>query len=147
MNFGTERVLAKILNEFEIGKSLISLKESKSMGPDQKHPMILKECALEFAKPLTILFQESIKQGKIPNSWRFANISHIFKKGHRTLRSNYIPISLTSVISKILERIIRDELLGHLIENRLINKAQHGFVPSKSCLSNLLETLDFITSS
>ena len=63
------------------------------------------------------------------------------------MRSNYRPIALNSVISKILERIIRDELLRHLIENRLINKAQHGFVPSKSCLSNLLETLDFITSS
>ena len=67
VNFGTERVLAKI-NEFEIGKILKSLMESKSMGPDQIHPMILKECALEFAKPLTILFRESNKQGKIPNS-------------------------------------------------------------------------------
>ena len=64
-----------------------------------------------------------------------------------TLRSNYRPISLTSVISKKLERIIRDELLDHLVENNLISKAQHGFVPAKSCLSNLLETLDFITSS
>jgi hypothetical protein len=94
VNFGTERVLAKI-NELEIGKILKSLKESKSMGPDQIHPMILKECALEFAKPLTILFRESIKQGKIPNSWRFAKISPIFKKGHKTLRSNYRPLSLT----------------------------------------------------
>ena len=97
--------------------------------------MILKECALEFAKPLAILLRESIKQGKIPNSWRFANISPIFKKGHRTLRSNYRPISLTSVISKILERIIRDELLRHLIENRLVNKAQHGFVHHQKAVS------------
>ena len=66
------------INEFEIGKSLKSLKESKSMDPDQIHPKILKECALEFAKPLKILFGESIKQAKIPNSWRFANISPIF---------------------------------------------------------------------
>ena len=149
MNFGTERVLSKI-NEFEKGKSLKSLNESNSIGNDQIHPMILKECALEFTKPLTILFRESIKQGKIPSSWSFANISPIFKKGHRTLRSNYRPLnleSLTSLISKILERIIRDELPRHLNENRLVNKAQHGFIPSKNCLSNLLETLDFITSS
>ena len=79
LNFGTERVLTKI-NEFEIGKSLKCLKQSKSMGPDKIHPMILKECALEFAKPLKILFLESIKHGKIPNSWRFANISLILKK-------------------------------------------------------------------
>ena len=92
--FEIRRVLAKI-NEFEIGKSLKSLKESKSVGSDQKHPMILKECVLEFTKPLTILFRESIKQGKNPKSWRFANISPIFKKGHKTLRTNYRPISLT----------------------------------------------------
>ena len=42
---------------------------------------------------------------------------------------------------------MQDEFLGHLIENKLVAKAQHGFVPSKSCLSNLLETLDFIMSS
>ena len=59
---------------------------------------------------------------------------------YRTLRSNYRPISLTSVISKIPERIIRDELLGHLFENNLVSKAQHGFVSAKSCLSNILET-------
>ena len=115
--------------------------------PDKIHPMILKECALEFAKLLAILFRESIKKEKNPNSWRFAKISPIFKKRHRTLRSNYIPIFLTSVTSKILEKIIRDELLRHLIEIRLVNKAQHGFVTSKRCLGNLLETLDFITSS
>ena len=93
------------------------------------------------------LFRESIKQGKIPNSCRYANISPIFKKRHRTLSSNYRPISLTFVISKILERIIKKELLGHLVDNCLLSKAQHGFVPAKSCLSNLLETLDLTTSS
>ena len=71
----------------------------------------------------------------------------IFKKGHRTFRSTFRPISLNSVISKILEKIIRNELLGHLVENNLASKAQHGFVPAKSCLRNLLETMNFITSS
>ena len=66
VKFGTERVLAKF-NEFEIGNSLKSLKERKSMGPDQIHPMILKECAREFTKPLTILFRQTIKHEKIPN--------------------------------------------------------------------------------
>ena len=98
VSFGIENVLFKI-NELEIEKRLNRLQESKSMGPDQIHPKILKECAKELAKPLKILFRESIKQGKIPNSWSLANISPIFKKGHRTLRSNYRPISLTSVIS------------------------------------------------
>ena len=89
--FGTERALAKI-NDLEIGKSLKNLKESKLMGPDQIHPMNLKECVLEFAKALAILVREPIKQGKIPNWWRLANISPIFKIEHRTLRSNYRPL-------------------------------------------------------
>ena len=146
LSFGIDSVLNKI-NEYEIKKRLKNSKGSKSMGPDQIHSMILKECASEFAIPLTKLFRESIKKGKIPNSWRYANISLIFKKGHRTLRSSYRPISLTSVISKILERIIKEELLGHSVYNILLSKAQHGFVSAKSCLSNLLETLDFITSN
>ena len=116
------------MNEGDIIKRLNNLKESKSMGPDQIHPMVLKECAMVFAIPLTRLFRESIKQRKIPNSRRLAKIRKgiepIFKKGHRTARANYRPISLTSVISKILARIIRDELLVQLMENRLVTRAQ-----------------------
>ena len=75
----------------------------------------------------------------IPNSWRLdifrriANISHIFKKVHRTVRTIYRPISLTSIIS--------------IMEKRLVTRADHGFFQSKSCLSNLFVTLDFIMSS
>ena len=116
------------------------------MGPDQIHPMKFKECAIEFAIPLTKLFRETIKQRKIPYSWRFANISPIFKKGHRTLEFKYRPISQTSVIFKILERIIRDDFLGLIIENNLVSNAQHGFIAAKSCLSNPLETLELISS-
>ena len=54
--------MLKKINENEIEKRLKSLKERKSMGPVQIHPMILKECAMDFAIPLTNLFGESIKQ-------------------------------------------------------------------------------------
>ena len=73
-----------------------------------------------------------------------ANISPIFKKEHRNPCSNYRPIFL---ISKILERIISDEFLGHIVDYSFLSKAQHGFVPVKSCLSKLLETLNYITLS
>ena len=77
VSFGIERVLNKI-NENEIERRLKSLKESKSMGPDQIHPMILKECAMEFAIPLTKLFRESIKQGKIPNCCSHNKFSRLY---------------------------------------------------------------------
>ena len=135
------------LNETEIERRLKALKVNKSMRIDGVHPMVLSECAAAFATPLVILFRKSLMQNKIPNLWKLALISPIFKKGSRTLAANYRPISLTSIVCKLLESIIRDEFLNHLILNKLLNPAQHGFVPHRSCLSNLLETLDFITAS
>ena len=86
-------------------------------------------------------------QNKIQNLWNLGLISTIFKKGSITLAVNYRPLSLTSIVFKLFESIIRVVFLNHLIENKLLNPAQHGFVPHRSCLSNLLETLDFITAS
>ena len=85
-------------------------------------------------------------QNEILNLWKLVLINPIFKVS-RTLAANYRPISLTSIVCKLLESIIRDEFLNHLILNSLLNPAQHGFVPHRSCLSNLLETFDFITAS
>ena len=64
-----------------------------------------------------------------------------------TERSNYRPVSLTSILSKVLESIIRDEFMEHLVNNSLISEEQHGFVPRKNCITNLLETLDFISDA
>ena len=134
-------------NETEIERRLKALKVNKSTGIDGLHPMVLSECAAAFAKPLVILFRKSLMQSEIPNLWKLALIIPIFKKGIRTLAASCRPISLTSIVCKLLELIIRDEFLNHLILDKLQNPAQHGFVPHLSCLSNLLETLDLITTS
>ena len=81
------------------------------------------------------------------NLSKMAYDSPIFKKGHRTNRANFRPISLTQIVSKILESLVRDELLQYLINENLITKEQHGFIPRRSCTSNLLETLDFVTDA
>ena len=119
------------LNETEIERRLKNLKVNKSMGVDNVHPMVSRECAVAFAKPLVILFRKSLIENKIPNLWKLALISPIFKKVSRTLAANYRPISLTSIVCKLLESIIRDEFLNHLILNKLLNPAQHGFVPHR----------------
>ena len=64
---------------------------------------------------------------------------------YRTNRADFRPISLTSIILKILESIERYRLLQYLIKEKLITSAQHGFIPKRSFTSNLLETMDFIT--
>jgi hypothetical protein len=69
----------------------------------------------------------------------------IYKKGLRKIAENYRPVSLTSVPCKVFEGILRDVMMTHLLNNELISDAQHGFVPKRSCVTNLLEFLDFIT--
>ena len=71
----------------------------------------------------------------------------LFKKGNKLDPANYRPVSLTSAICKVLESIIRDCIMEYLQLKKLINPCQHGFVPKKACVTNLLETLDFITDA
>ncbi|XP_065678154.1 uncharacterized protein LOC136093146 [Hydra vulgaris] len=117
---------------------LKNLKENKSSGVDNLHSAILKNCASTFAIPLTYIFKKSFETSKLPEQFRSANITPLYKKGEKTLAVNYRPISLTSIACKIMEGIMRC---------KLIVKQQYGFVKSKSCTTNLLDILDFISTS
>ena len=68
-----------------------------------------------------------------------------FKKNTKTDPANYRPISLTSVICRVLESMLRDVIVEHLVKHHLIHSTQHGFVPRQSCLTNLLEYLEKMT--
>ena len=130
-----------------VEKKLKYLKEDKSPGPDMVHPYILKNLAESLSFPLTLLFQQSIKEKKIPDDWREANITAIFKKGDRKQPGNYRPVSLTSVVCKLLEELVKKAIVDHMQINHLISNKQHGFLQGKSCVTNLLETLDCWTTS
>ena len=97
--------LENILISREVEKTLCAL-QSSSPGPDEVHPEVLRNCARSLSKPLTMIFQESLRTGHIPNDWKRANITPIYKKGCRSDPLNYRPISLTSSACKVLERII-----------------------------------------
>ena len=71
----------------------------------------------------------------------------MFKKGSKGNLGNYRPISLTSYIGKVMESILKDKMFDHLVNNKLINKSQHGFMPKRSCLTNLLEFLEFVAEA
>ena len=74
-------------------------------------------------------------------------IAHIFKSSNKPAAFNYRPVSLTPVVHKVLERIIKKTIILHLLDNCLINKNQHGFIPGKSCITNLLESQDILTQA
>ena len=94
--------------------------------------------------PITIIFEHSLRAGILPTDWKKGNITPIFKKGSKTDPLNYRPISLTSVVCKILEKLIRCSIMKHLEENHLLSPHQHGFRSNKSCLTQLLEYLHFV---
>ena len=89
---------------------------------------------------------KSFKDGEVPKQWREANVTPLFKKGCKPDPSNYRPVSLTSVCCKLMEGIIRDNLMDHLVINNLISPEQHGFVKNRACVTNLLECQDEVTS-
>jgi hypothetical protein len=109
------------------------------------HPTLVKELAEQIAVPLSVIFNKSLQEGVVPPDWKLANVSPIFKKGNRTSASNYRPISLTSIICRLMESILRDAIVEHLKSNNLIRGSQHGFMPHRSCLTNLLEFLEVVT--
>jgi len=120
---------------------------NKSQGPDQIHNKMLFELRHELTKPLTELFKKSLASGQIPQDWRDANVIPLFKKGKRDQPQNYRPVSLTSVVGKILESIIKDNVIFHLEKFQLLKNTQHGFRSGRSCLTNILEFLENLTCS
>ena len=92
-------------------------KVNKSPDPDQIHPRVLHEIATEICQPLQYIFQTSLKTQKLPDAWKHAKVTAIYKKGSKTKPQNYRPVSLTCIICKIMESIIRDHITDHMKEN------------------------------
>ena len=133
------------INETVVYKKLTELNVNKSAGVDDLHPKLLYELRDVLTKPLARLFSLSCESGIIPQDWRDANITSLFKKGSRSTPENYRPISLTSVIGKILESIVKDHMVNHLETNNLLRDSQHGFRKGRSCLTNLLDFMEEVT--
>ena len=102
----------------------------------------MKSLAEHICEPLSILFEKSTSSGKLPNEWLNAIVTAVHKKGDRNICGNYRPINLTCVISKIMGSIIRDAIVMHMKTNNLFANEQHGFVPNKNCVTQLIESLE-----
>ena len=95
--------------------------------------------------PLSMLFQKSLNEGILPLQWLEACITGIYKKGLKYIVGNYRPVSLTSIICKAMESIVRDEVVYHMTRNNLLSNEQHGFVPRRNCVTNLLTCIEIWT--
>ena len=131
-----------ILSVSAIGveKLLLNLNASKAAGPDKLSGKLLKATAHEIAPVLQVIFQRSIDEGTLPQAWKEATISPVYKKECRSNPANYRPVSLTCILCKILEHIINRHILDHLDEHRILVDAQHGFRKRRSCETQLILT-------
>jgi len=138
--------VASVITKEKIVKCLAGLCPNKSMGDDGVHPSVLRYCAEALAPALVHIFKLSIAEGRIPDEWRRGNVTGIYKKGSRSDPANYRPVSLTSVLCKVMEGLVREVMMQFLVTNRLLAPEQHGFIPRKACVTNLLETIESVTA-
>nr|VZI30292.1 unnamed protein product [Spirometra erinaceieuropaei] len=138
----TPALEAVFFTETFVRNDLLNLKESTSTGPDAIPTKLLKELALEMSKTLALIFQTSFLTGCLPSDWKSATITPLFKGGSRASANNYRPVRLTSICCKITEKIIKKALMQFLEHHHLLSDAQNGFRIGRSCLTNLLLTLE-----
>ena len=112
--------------------------------PDDIPAKVLNRCAEQLAYPLSLIWTKSFEEGAIPGPLKTQFINPIFKKGDRTKAANYRPISLTSHVIKIFERIVRKRIIDYLESNDKITDSQHGFRSGRSCFTQLLDHVDSI---
>ena len=119
-------VLQKVSTNFVL-KELSKLKVTKDLGPGGITARLLKDAAPVIAKPITYLVNLTISTGLIPAKWKDARVTPIFKSGARNNVNNYQPISVLSLVSKIMERAIQEQFLAFLTEHDLLSVYQSGF--------------------
>ena len=133
-------------SESDLQEAMEDLSPNAAPGPDGFPAMLLKKCSDALSPPLTRIWQKSLECGTIPNPCKSASITPIHKGKSRAVPKNYRPVALTSHLIKVFEKVIRKRIVDFMNEFSLFNKSQHGFRGGRSCLSQLLEHFDKITS-
>ena len=123
-------------------KILKNLKPNKRGGVDKQAPKVLKEVAEEIVDVVIMIFEESLKSAEVPQDWLKAIIAVIYKKGKKSLAGNYRPVSLTCILCKCMEKLIRDHIIDHMKRNKLFSKFQYGFLAGRSVTLQLLYAMD-----
>ena len=124
---------------------LSELDTTKACGPDKIPARLLKEYSEQIAPSLYCLFNHSLSIGQIPREWKSADVTPIHKKDSKEDAKNYRPISLLPIVSKVLERCMGNRFYDHLKD--LISVLQHGFLPNRSCVTQLLLVLHTVGQS
>ena len=122
-----------------VSKQLSKLNPGKPAGPDNLTSRILKELHGEVAPMLTDVHNSSLREGKVPNDWRNASASPVYKKGAKTKPENYRHISLMCICCKVMEHVITSNTMAYLDKYQLLHSNQQDFRKKKlSCETKLI---------
>ena len=130
-----------------VAKLLDGLNVHKAPGPDGLNARVLKRCSNEISPILALIFNESLARGDVPDEWRQANVSPVFKKGEKYDTANYRPVSLTCICCKTLEHILVSNINKHLALDSILADCQHGFRSQRSCETQLVQFVHDIVSN
>ena len=131
-----------VITEELVHRKISKLNITKAIGPDEMHPFILATFFEHLCKPLCLIYNQSLQLGQLPQDWKLANVTPVFKNDQRNLPNNYCPISLTSYACKVLESIICDHVIAFSSDKNVFSTQKHGFTYQKSCFTNLLKTFE-----
>ena len=130
-----------------VQRKIRQLKPDTSPGLDEIPVIMLRECVAELSSPLSQLFFRSYRSSVVPERWKLGVISPIYKGGDRTDPSNYRPVALLSLVSKLMESILDDAIRDLLGKTSIFAPEQHGSRSGRSCVTNLLTTHDSWTKA
>ena len=126
----------------DIRDAMGKIKTSKSLGSDNIPSYFLKLATPYIENALVFMFNTSLETSHFPDCWKTARITPIFKEGDRAERSNYRPISVLPVISRLFEKLVFNQLYEYLVKNKLIHPGQSGFLKLHSTSTCLLKNTD-----
>ena len=121
----SERLKTVHITEEKVKKKLLNLSLLSAPGPDRMWPRVLFSLAGELSYPLAVIYTRCLAQETVPPEWKTVNVTTIFKKGAKGSSGNYRPVSLTCVLCKVMESIIRDAIMEHLDMFKLNRSSQH----------------------
>jgi hypothetical protein len=130
-----------------VERAFQKIKTNKPAGPTGIPPSIVKALAPIICTQITHLFGACILTAKIPNSFKEAHVSPIFKKGERSDPCNYRPISVTGVFSKLFEQILLWQIESHMERYKVLAPSQYGFRRNHSTTHAMIDSLEFAYSS
>ena len=126
----------------EVLSEIVNLKSGKSFGLDNIDSYIIKLAKIELTPAITHIVNLAFKQGKFPSLWKCAKVVPLLKKGEPTEPKNYRPVALLSVTSKIMERLVFNQMISYLEFNNVLHPSHHGFRAKHSTCTALLHMQD-----